>query len=178
MADAGVPGVVIDLRQNGGGAPIGSFLAGYFTDQPRDLSLDYYYSDETGQLENFRPPDSIVPNDWSYDGDIAVLVSHACASACEDVAWVFSQLPQTTVYGFYSTMGIYGEVGRGQYNLPGGYFFQIPTGLTTDMDGNIIIEGPGVVPDVRVPLDEDTAHRQYVDGEDVLLDAAVEGLGG
>lgn len=179
MSDAGVPGVIIDLRQNGGGAPIGSFLASYFTDQPLDLSLNYYYSDETGELETFRPPDSIEPNpDWYYDGDVIVLVSHACASACENVAWVFDQLPQTTVYGYYSTMGIYGEVGRGQYNLPGDYFFQIPTGLSTDMDGNIIIEGPGVVPDVRVPLDEDTAYRQYIEGEDVLLNAAIEGLGG
>jgi len=181
--DNQVPGVIIDMRQNLGGAPIGSALAGYFYDGERfDISRSYYYSEKTGQLETFRPPDYIEPDDsLYYDGRLAVLVSTACSSACEDVAWALSLLPQTQVIGYSSTNGIFGEVGRGQYTLPGGgpgetYSFQIPTGLTTDMDGNIIIEGPGVVPDVRVPVTEESLRAQVLDGRDVVLDFAIDTL--
>ena len=58
-----------------------------------------------------------------------VLVGPACASACEDVAWVLRQLPQTSVLGQYPSSGMYGEVGRGQYLLPAGISMQIPTGM-------------------------------------------------
>ncbi|MBM4422998.1 MAG: peptidase S41 [Chloroflexi bacterium] len=173
MIENGAPGIIVDMRQNGGGSPLGSFFASYFVTERIDLSRSYYYSEATGQLETFGPPDYIEPDpDLYYDGKLAVLVGPACASACEDVSWVLGQLPQTTVVGFYSTHGIYGEVARGQYELPEGYSFQIPTGLTRDLQGNLIIEGPGVAPDLRVPLNESTV---FSDG-DVILRAAETSL--
>lgn len=175
MIDNQVPGIIVDLRQNTGGAPVGSYLAGPFVDERIDLTLDYYYSAKTGQLETFRPPDFVEPHPTlKYEGQIGVLVSQACYSACENVAYVLGQLEQTRVFGYFPTDGIYGEVGRGQYKLPGDYDFQIPTGLTKDMEGNIIIEGTGVVPDVTVPRTAETMRRQYVDEEDVVLNFAIE----
>jgi C-terminal processing protease CtpA/Prc len=172
-----VPAVIVDLRHNMGGAPIGDLLAGNFTDERLDLYVNYYYSDETGQLETFRPPRSIEPDpSLRYDGELAVLVSPACASACEDMAYVLSRLEQTRVFGYFPTNGIYGEVGRGQYELPNGYHFQIPTGLSRDMEGNLVIEGTGVVPDVVVPRTFETLQAEYVDGQDVVLDYTVEAL--
>lgn len=172
-----VPGVIVDLRQNTGGAPIGSYFAEAFTDERIDLYIDYYYSDTTGQLETFRPPSYTEPDpNLNYDGNLAVLVSPACASACEDVAYVLGQLDQTRVIGYYPTDGIFGEVGRGQYVLPGGYNFQIPTGLSTDMDGNIVIEGTGVVPDVVVPRTLERLQQEFVDGIDTVLAFAQEVL--
>jgi len=104
------------------------------------------------------------------------LVGPACASACEDVAYVLGLLPQTRVFGFYASSGMFGEVARGQYELPGGYSFQAPTGLDRDMNGNIVIEGTGVVPDVDVPLTEETVFAQYIENQDVVLDFAIETL--
>ncbi|GAB4475465.1 MAG: hypothetical protein Kow00124_16490 [Anaerolineae bacterium] len=182
MNNNDVPGIIIDLRQNSGGAPIGTYFAGTLYDGERfDVSRSYYYSDITGQLETYRPPDYIEPDkDLYYGGRVVVLVSTACSSACEDVAYSLGLLEQTQIVGYTSTNGIFGEVGRGQYTLPGvggdTYFFQIPTGLTKDMEGNIIIEGPGVVPDVRVPRTEETVAAEVLEERDVVLETAIEVL--
>ena len=100
------------------------------------------------------------------------MVGPACASACENVAWVFDQLPQVLVIGQHPTNGIMGEVGRGQYQLPGELSFQIPTGMELDMEGKIVVEGVGVVPDVDVPINENTVFG----GGDPVLDFAIEVL--
>jgi C-terminal processing protease CtpA/Prc len=171
FVDNEVPGIIVDMRQNGGGSPLGSFFASYFTTETIDLYKGYYYSEKSGEFETFGPGDQIEPNeDLNYSGAIAVLVSTACASACEDVSYALAQLPQTTVVGFTSTNGIFGEVARGQYLLPEGYNFQIPTGMSLTADGEVVIEGPGVVPDVRVPRDETTMINPT---GDVVLDTAV-----
>ncbi len=175
MIENQVPALIIDMRQNTGGSPLGSFFAGYFVEERIDLNRTYYYSEKTGEFETYGPPDYTEPDgDLYYDGQLGVLVSPGCMSACEDVAWTLSQLEQTRVFGYYPSDGIYGEVARGQYQLPGGYAFQAPTGMTKDMDGEIIIEGTGVVPDVHVPITEETMYAEYVEGEDVVLKHAIE----
>ena len=172
-----VPAIIIDLRQNSGGSPLGTLFASYFVEKRLDISRSYYYSEVTGDFETFGPPDYTEPDDdFYYEGQLAVLVGPACASACEDVAHVLSLLEQTRVFGFYPSSGMYGEVSRGQYILPGGYSFQIPTGLSRDMDGDIIIEGTGVVPDVYAPLTEENVISQYSDEEDVVLSFTIENL--
>ena len=177
MSANDVPAIIIDMRQNFGGAPLGTGFASYFTTERIDVRRSYYFSEKTGEFETFGPPSYTEPDkDITYDGQVAVLVSPACSSACEDVAYVLGLLPQTRVFGFYPSNGIFGEVGRGQYQLPGGYSFQIPTGLSLDLEGNVIIEGTGVVPDVFVPLTEETVFAQFIDEEDVVLDFAVEVL--
>jgi hypothetical protein len=55
--------------------------------------------------------------------------------------------------------------------MPEGSVFQYTTGRAVDMDGNIHIEGIGVVPTLRVPVTAETLFA-----EDALLDAAVEYL--
>ncbi len=170
-----VPGIIIDLRQNGGGSPLGTLFASYFVEERIDISRSYYYSEKSSKFETFGPPDYTEPDDeLYYDGQLAVLVSPACASACENVAYVLSKLPQTRVFGFYASDGIFGEVARGQYILPGGFSFQAPTGMSLDMNGEVIIEGTGVVPDVRVPTNEETMRARYIDERDVVLDYAIE----
>jgi C-terminal processing protease CtpA/Prc len=175
MIDMDVPAIVIDLRQNSGGSPLGTLFASYFTDERIDISRSYYFSEKTGQFETYGPPSYTEPDDeLNYNGQLGILVGPACASACEDVAYVLSQLDQTRVFGFYASSGMFGEVARGQYSLPGGYGFQAPTGMSQDMQGQIIIEGTGVLPDVRVPLNLDTVEAQYLDNRDVVLEYTLE----
>jgi C-terminal processing protease CtpA/Prc len=170
-----VPAIIIDLRQNSGGSPLGTLFASYFVDERIDISRSYYFSEKTGQFETYGPPNYTEPDDdLFYDGQLGILVGPACASACEDVAYVLSQLEQTRVFGFYASSGMFGEVARGQYSLPGNYSFQAPTGMNQNMEGQIIIEGTGVVPDVRVPLNLDTVKAQYVDNQDVVLEYTLE----
>ncbi|MEJ5224165.1 MAG: S41 family peptidase [Anaerolineales bacterium] len=160
-----VAGVIIDMRANGGGAPLG--LAGFLTDQEIPTGQDEYYSDVTGQFEPEGLPGKIIPNQNQYRfSKLVLLVNRTCASACEFESYGFSQVPGMAVVGQYPTGGIFAEVSRGQIKLPAGLEMQIPTGRIRLPDGSIFLEGVGVVPTVRVPVTVETV----LTDEDVVLD--------
>ena len=150
-----VPGVIIDLRQNPGGAPLG--LAGFLTDQTITLGQLQYYSSETGKFQSQGTPDRFYPNQEQYHFDkLAVIVGPACASACELEAYGFSKVSGAMIVGMYPTAGVEAEVARGQYQLPEGISFQSPTGRFVNPDGSLFLEGTGVQPTVRVPINAQT----------------------
>jgi C-terminal processing protease CtpA/Prc len=60
------------------------------------------------------------------------------------------------------------EVARGQFLLPGGMSFQVPTGRFTLPGGGIFLEGTGVQPTVKVPL----TVENLLSTSDVVLAAA------
>lgn len=159
-----VEAIIIDLRQNSGGAPLG--LAGFLTDQEITLGQLEYYSEKTGRFEPEGLPDKITPNQEQYRFDkMILLVDQACASACELEAYGFSQVPGMIVVGQYPTAGVEAEVARGQFKLPEGISLQIPTGRFVLPDGSIFLEGQGVVPDERIPITKDFVLRE---GDPVL----------
>ena len=173
MIDNNVPGLIIDIRQNGGGSgELAPDFAGYFFDQPITLYDGYYYSDESGTFESDDHPSVIDPGPVMYDGPIAVLVSPYCISACEGFAYALAQQDRSTIVGHFPTAGAFGEVGRGQYTLPEGLSMQIPTGRPLSPDGELLIEGTGVVPDMTVPVSEESVLGQT----DTVLQAAEEAL--
>jgi hypothetical protein len=152
----GVPGIVIDLRQNSGGAPLG--LAGFLTDQEIPLGQIEYFSEKTGKFESEGLREKVLPNENQYHFDkIVLLVGQACASACELEAYGFSQIPGTIVVGTTPSAGTEAEVSRGQFELPEGFLMQVPTGRLTLPDGSIFLEGQGVHLTLRVPVDENFA---------------------
>jgi len=147
--------VIIDMRANSGGAPLG--LAGYFTDKEIPMGQLEYYSDKTGQFEPEGAPEKFLPNEEQYRfNKLYLLVDQACASACELESYGFSQLPNLTVIGETPTAGTEAEVSRGQFKLPEGFSVRIPTGRFVLADGSIFLEGVGVQPDDVVPVTEDT----------------------
>jgi len=176
MNENGIPGLVIDLRWNGGGYNLYNQLAGYLTREEVVVGNDANYSPGSGTSDEFfvdpigeeklRPnPDGIY-----YGGKIAVLVSPNCASSCEFFAYVLSLLDNVTIIGHYPTAGLGGNITPAY--LPGGLYFQFTTGRALNAEGGIRLEGIGVVPDIDVPVNEETL---FAEG-DVLLDAAVAHL--
>jgi C-terminal processing protease CtpA/Prc len=164
---AHVPGIIIDMRLNSGGANLG--LAGFLTSQKITLGQLEYYSDETRQFEPEGSPEFVMPMQEQYHFDkMALLVGLGCASACEIEAYGFSQVPGMEVVGQYPTSGTEAEVARGQFLLPEGFSMQVPTGRFTLPDGSLFLEGKGVVPTIHVPIDETTVLSQ----DDVVLKAA------
>ncbi len=164
---AQVKGIIIDLRQNSGGAPLG--LAGYLTDNEITLGQLQYFSEATGKFENEGLPEKILPNENQYRFDkMVLLVGLGCASACELEAYGFSQVPGMIVAGQFPSSGTEAEVARGQFILPDGFSLQIPTGRFVLPDGGIFLEGQGVPLMVRIPVDETTV----LSAEDVTLKAA------
>jgi carboxyl-terminal processing protease len=173
LQDEKVPGLIIDLRNNGGGDEgLALNFAGFFYDEDIVLSTTSYYNRRTGQFEAQGLPAKISPAPTLYDAPIAVLVSPDCVSACEGFAYALHQAGRSIVVGNAPTAGAFGEVGRGQYKLPGDLTIQFPTGRPETPDGKILIEGTGVVPDITVPITLDSALGRT----DAVLDAAVSAL--
>ncbi len=168
-----VPGIIIDVRVNGGGSSgLARDFAGYFFDEEFELMQRSYYNEATGQFETRDYVSRIMPGPVYYDGPIAVLVGPYCVSACEGFSYSLSLRDDVTVLGYSPTAGAFGEVGRGQYDLPAELSMQFPTGRSETLDGALVIEGTGVVPDILVPITEEDVLR-FVDA---VLDAAIEVL--
>jgi C-terminal processing protease CtpA/Prc len=167
--EAGMQGIVIDMRHNYGGSPLG--LAGFLYDQDIPLGQLEYYSDKTGKFEPEGPRDKVFPNVEQYRFEkMVLLVDQNCFSACEIEAYGFSQVPGMVVMGQFPTAGVEAETARGKFLLPEGMEFNIPTGRFTMPDGSIFLEGKGVQPTVRIPVDE----ASVLSGEDVVLQRAVD----
>jgi C-terminal processing protease CtpA/Prc len=164
-----VGGIIIDLRINPGGNPLG--LAGFLTNQTITEGTTEYYSSETGKFEPEGPPDKIIPMAEQYHfNKMALLVDLSCYSACELEAYGFSQVSGMMVVGMYPTGGTEAEVSRGQFKLPGGVDMQVPTGRIVKPDGSLFLEGTGVQPTIKVPI---TA-ANVLSTDDVVLNTAVQ----
>jgi C-terminal processing protease CtpA/Prc len=173
LVQNGVPGLIIDIRNNGGGnGGLALDFASYFFDEEILLSQRSYYNERTEQFEYLDVPSRIEPAPQYYDGEIAILIGSDCVSACEGFAHALSYGGRSIVVGHTPTAGAYGEVGRGQYELPGDLSLQFPTGRPETPDGQLLIEGVGIVPDIVVPVTEESA----LGISDTLLEAAIQAL--
>ena len=169
FTDYGATSLIIDMRVNGGGTNLG--LAGFLYDQNIPIGQLEYYSEKTGQFEAEGLPDEVYPNEEQYSFDqIILLVDQYCASACELEAYGFSQVPGVVVMGQHPTAGMEAEVARGEFVLPGNITLTIPTGRFVKADGSVLLEGTGIVPQVTVPVTEES----LISGEDTVLQAALD----
>lgn len=171
MNGYGIPGLIIDMRHNGGGSGfLADQMAAYFFDEPLvvgnassyDASLGEFYSDPELESKFILPDESL-----RYRGEIAVLVGPSCSSACEFFSYNMTLQDRAAIVGQYPSGGLGG--GQATYAMPDGIQLQYSIGRNEDADGNIIIEGTGVVPTVKVPVDEETLFSEG----DPVLEAAI-----
>lgn len=172
----GSPGIVIDLRTNGGGfSYIGNRLAATLYREDQELYRGETYSDTLGMFySNPLGVDKIEidPDSPHYDGKVAVLVGPGCASACEFFAFALTRNNRSTVVGQYGTYAIGG--GWSPTYMPEGITFALPTNRKLTPDGAIVVEGSGIQPTLRVPVDE----SNFDSASDVVLQAALDELAG
>ena len=162
-----VAGIIIDMRLNFGGSPMD--LAGFLTEEKIPLGQLEYYSDQTENFEADGPPSTLLPSTRQFRfPKMALLVDQSCYSACEIEAYAFSQVRGMEVFGMYPTAGVEAETARGNFLLPEDFSLTIPTGRFTLPDGSIFLEGVGVQPTVRIPIDEETVLSE----EDLVLQEA------
>jgi C-terminal processing protease CtpA/Prc len=169
FSEAGAQGLIIDMRHNYGGSPLG--LSGFLYDQDIPLGQLEYYSDKTGQFEPDGPRDKVYPNVEQYRFDnMVLLVDQFCYSACEIEAYGFSQVPGMVVMGQFPTAGVEAETARGDFLLPDGIEMTLPTGRFTLPDGSIFLEGQGVQPTVKLPVNRESV----LSDQDVVLQSAID----
>ncbi|HEX2620046.1 MAG TPA: S41 family peptidase, partial [Phototrophicaceae bacterium] len=167
----GVLGVIIDIRENGGGSGfLGDQLPAYFFDDEYVIGNTAHYSKTRGEFAvNPAEEDKFIlpSNNLYYGGPVAVIISPNCASACESFAWAMSINQRAGIVGNYPTAGLGGSVVP--IAMPDDTNFNYTNARSLDANGDINIEGKGVPPTVRVPVTEETLFSD----EDVLLDAAL-----
>lgn len=174
MNDNGVVGLIVDMRQNSGGNGfLADQMAAYFFDEETKVGNvgvyaedidDFFFDPETEQY--MYPP----AENLRYHGPLAVLVGPGCASACEFFSYNMTIQDRAIVVGQYPSAGLGGSVK--DFAMPEGEYFRYTIGRGVDAEGNIHIEGTGVVPGVLVPVTEETL---FVEA-DVVLNAAVAAL--
>lgn len=172
----GVPGLIIDLRQNGGGSGfLADQMAAYFFSDELVLGNTESYDPDLGEFfadpettQYFFPPDESL----QFQGSIAVIVGPNCASACEFFAYDLTRQGRAEIVGHYPTAGAGGS--RVLFLMPGPEGLLLPLGRPLDAEGNIVIEGTGVAPTIHVPVSEETLFTE----EDVLLQTAIAVLMG
>ena len=166
--EAEVEGIIIDMRLNFGGSPFN--LAGYFSEQDIPMGQLEYYNENTEQFEPEGDPTIYSAMSTTYDfPKMVLLVDQFCFSACELDAYALSQVEGMIVIGEFPTAGVEAETARGNFDLPEGISFTIPTGRFTLEDGSILLEGQGVQPDIDLPVTAESVLADY----DVVLEAAL-----
>lgn len=169
-----LPGVILDMRHNSGGSGwLADQMAAYFFDEEIVVGKGSSYDEATGEFYLDPASESImIPprEELRYDGPVVVLVGPACVSACEFFSYAMTIQDRATIVGQYPSSGAGGGVEA--FLMPENTYVQFTISRGLDPDGNIHIEGPGVVPDVDVPVTIQSFQRELA-GEDVILDAAL-----
>jgi C-terminal processing protease CtpA/Prc len=171
MKDSGVPGLIVDMRQNFGGSGfLADQMAAYFFSESLELGNSGTYDDRRGEFY-FDPryvDHFFVPSkELQYLGEIAVLIGPNCNSACEFFTHDMTMEDRSAIVGEYPTAGLGG--GQKRFLMPEVGMLQFSASRNVDMDGNIVIEGKGVPPTVQVPVTEETVFSTG----DPILEAAV-----
>ena len=171
-----VPGLVIDMRSNGGGSGwLAQQMAAYFFNEPHVLGNSGFYDEDTEDF--FFDPDTeddfiLPPEDLRYDGEVAVLVYSSCYSACEFFSYYMTVEDRAAIVGHTATAGAGGSVET--FYMPDDMEVTFTVGRAVDADHNIHLEGIGVVPTLRVPVTEETLFNEG----DPVLEAAIAWLDG
>ncbi len=151
LEDSGIDGLVLDLRNNGGGhLTEATALSGLFIDNGPVVQL----RNSNGRISRLDDPDPVAR--VSYNGPLTVLVNRFSASASEIFAAAIQDYERGVVvgqqtFGKGTVQNLYsldqylapeGDKGHGQLTLTIGKYYRV-TGKTT--------QHQGVEPDIELP---------------------------
>jgi hypothetical protein len=143
---AGTDGLIVDLRDNGGGDPQAVvLLASYFVD--RRTRLNDIWDRDTGKTIQHWTEDKLAGRRYGGRKPVMILVGPGTASAGEDFAYTMQALKRATVVGERTWGGAHPTQA---YQLGAHFFAWIPNQRTISPITGSNWEGVGVTPDVVV----------------------------
>jgi carboxyl-terminal processing protease len=177
-----VPGVIIDVRGNHGGADaMVPRMMAFFITRAGIYEYPGVLNHATGKFDvREDAPVRIAPREPHYSGKVALLIDEETVSSGEGFPLVLKGLPNVRVFGWRGTAGFF-AINSKSVKLPGGYTVYFPQAQSVGSDRRIQVDSDhtgkgGVEPDVRVPLNEATLRGQFQDGKDMVLERAKEWL--
>ncbi|MFC2135380.1 S41 family peptidase [Bacteroidota bacterium] len=174
--DADVPGVVIDVRSNAGGSDVmAAEMMAYFASEPM-IYEQIAHMDKVGKLKVIGEI-ILKPASLTYTGPVSMLIDNNTVSTGEGFPLIMKSLKRGPVVGFCGTDGSMGMTGS-SIKLPGGYTVEYPNGASLDANGIIQCDSDstlqgGILPDLRVPITEETLKEIYVEDRDIVLETAI-----
>ena len=162
-------GLIIDIRDNGGGSDLNAFhVAKRFYDQRRMFRRIRYrqgpsHDDFTQWIDDNLEPEGT----YQYTKPVALLTNRRTMSSAEGFVLMMSILPHVTTIGGRSG----GASGSPMLtNLPNGWAYRLSTWNVADPEGNIY-EEVGIPPDLEVHNPEDETLQS-----DRIMAAAIDHL--
>ncbi|WMN07652.1 S41 family peptidase [Marivirga arenosa] len=166
--DGPVAGLIIDIRNNGGGSISNAFtIANRFADDKIKVA-DWYYKTGPGHKDFSIAEEKFIEfdgdDDYKFNKPIVVLINRSSYSSANFFASMMSFLPNVTLIGDQTGGG-----GGLPINdeLPNGWRYRFSSTRTIDANGNNIEFG--VKPDVEVALDS----IDLANGKDSMIEAAI-----
>ncbi len=161
-------GIVIDVRNNGGGDESNAkTVAGRFADRERLYCTMKYRNGPSH--DDFSDPVRryVAPSGNShFSGNVVLLTNRNVGSAAEDFVLMMREMPAVTVVGDTTTGSSGGSPVTKE--LPNGWLYRIPTAMQFTTRGEVF-EGVGIAPDTALWISI-TDERQ---GRDTFIEKAL-----
>lgn len=184
--EAGYKNIVFDLRSNSGGSPfMVQGVAQLFA--PEGEHVTYYAAEinpvtatyERGEDGKYKKGETMITyqgEDLWHDGQIILLVNAQTVSAGDDMVYMMGDYPNVTVMGLTKSNNSCQAV-QGMGISTGQFYFSVVPNLTEEGDIAIDthVDHQSRVPfDQYIPMTEELINGIFDNGEDFLLDYAVD----
>lgn len=153
---AGTRALIVDLRDNGGGAPrmvayVSSYLFSHRT------HLNDLWNRKTGKTEEFWTRDDVPGRRFGGEKPVYVLTSARTFSGAEEFAYNLESLKRATIIGETTGGGAHPTSG---HRIDEHFMIGVPGARAINPITHTNWEGVGVEPDVKVPASEALATAQ------------------